>query len=272
MHARRRGVGGRGRRALPRHLRARRLQPGDDDPERAARAQRGSREPPQLAGAQTADPRRRRDPAGGRRATRLPPRVRHSEGDRDPGASLPGRRWSRDGLAQPAIREHGQSAAGRHRVDADATELVRTGAGDLGDRRTSDQQRRRPLPGARGSPPQSGLTADVRRGGDRAEGSDPPVEHLHQPGGANPRVRRGAAARGRSQPPSDGGLHPAGAGFRGSAGRAGPGREDGLVRDVTRRRDQRHAHEGRQGSGVAAWLQGVARAPRLRLGGVVARM
>ena len=78
----------------------------------------------------------------------------------------------------------------RHRVDADARELVGPGRGGLGDRRARDQQRRRALPAARGPPPRPGLAADVRAGGDRAEGPDAAVEPLHQPGGAHARLRR----------------------------------------------------------------------------------
>ena len=80
LHARRGRVGGRGRRALPGHVRPRRLQPRDDDHGRPARCPtRTSSTCPNCARAQAAGRGRGAVLARERRAARLPPRVRHPQ-------------------------------------------------------------------------------------------------------------------------------------------------------------------------------------------------
>ena len=108
-----------GRRPLPGHVRARPVQPRDDDHGRAPGPQRGSRQPAELARAEAEDRGRGRDPARQRRAAGVPPRLRHRHGDGDPRAALPRPRRARDDAAQPALREHGALPPGGDRVDAD---------------------------------------------------------------------------------------------------------------------------------------------------------
>ena len=203
-------MGGRRRRPLPRHLRARAVQPRDDDHGRPAGPQRGPRQPAQLARAEAEDRGRGRDPPRQRRAARLPPRLRHRHGDGHPRAALPRPRRARDGAAQPALREHGALPPGGDRVDAHAGELVGLGRHRVRDRRPRDQRRRRALPPARGTPPGPRLAAHVRPRDHRPARRDAPVEHLRRAGRAHARLPRRRAARGRALAVSDGGLHPAG--------------------------------------------------------------
>ena len=94
-------------------------------------AQRGSREPAQLAGAQAAHRGRGRDPARRRRAARLPPRARHPYRDGDPRAAVPRPCRPGDRAAQPPVREHGRRPSRGHRVDAHPAELVGPGGGRI---------------------------------------------------------------------------------------------------------------------------------------------
>ena len=122
-------------------------------------------------------------------------------------------------LQQPPVRQHGRRAPRGDRVDARAGELVGARRGGHGDRRPGEQWRCRPLPAAGGPPPEPRFPTDVRARGHRAEGRDPAVESVHQPGGPHPRVRRRSTAPGRAEAVPDGGLYPAGPGLRGAAGR-----------------------------------------------------
>ena len=123
---------------------------------------------------------------------------------------------------------------------ADARELVGPGRGGLGARRSGHQPRRRPLPGARGTTSGSGLAADVRARGHRAEGADAAVEHLCRRGGAHARLPRRGAARGpeRALYQMEDYIQQVLA-FDVRRGRAGPRREDGGVLHLARPRDQR---------------------------------
>ena len=82
--------------------------------------------------------------------------------------------------------------ARRDRVDADPenwsgrVEVVSAIDGRVTNQTASPATR------ARGPPPRPGLTADLRPGSDRVEGGDPSVEPLHRPGGPNA-VRAGSA-------------------------------------------------------------------------------
>ena len=97
--------------------------------------------------------------------------------------------------------------------------------------------------------------ADVRPRGHRAEGRDPPVQHLRRRGRAHARFPRRRGAPGRAQPVPDGGLHPAGPRLRRAAGRAGAGREAGGALHVARPRDQRPAEQRRQSASRATRLR-----------------
>jgi trehalose/maltose hydrolase-like predicted phosphorylase len=85
--------------------------------------------------------------------------------------------------------------------------------------------------------------ADVEGRGHRAEGPNPAVESVHQPGDPHPRVQRRPTAAGNADALSDGGLRPAGPGLRRPSGHGHPGREDGVVLHLTGPRGQRHTGE-----------------------------
>ena len=110
LPARRRRVGGLGRHPLRGHLRARRLQPRDDDHGRAPGAQRGHGQPAQRPRAQAARRGGGAVLAGQRRAAVLPARVRLPRRAGRPRAALPRSRRARDDTSQPALREHGSHA------------------------------------------------------------------------------------------------------------------------------------------------------------------
>src|SRR5215472_17814535 len=60
--------------------------------------------------------------------------------------------------------------------------------------------------------------SDVRARGDRAQGRDPAVESVHQPGDSHTGVPGWRAAAGEADALPDGGLHPAGPGLRRTPG------------------------------------------------------
>ena len=266
-------MGGRRRRPLPGHLCARGLQPRDHDPRRAARAQRGPREPAELARAQAADRGRGRHPTGGRGRARLPPRARHPPRHGHPGGALSRPRRSRDHAAQPPLREHGAQPPRGHRVDAHGGELVGARRGRLRARRAGDERRRGALRGARGTPSRPDLTADVRARGDRAEGGDAAIEPLHQRGGAHAGVR-GSRTRGRSSGTSTRWRTTSSRSceFEVRQGAPGEGGEDGGVLLLARPGHERHAGEGGHLRAALPGLRRVARAPRVGLGRAVAGM
>ena len=241
VHARGGGMGGRGRRALPRYVRPRRLQPRDDDHGRPAGAQRGPGQPAEPARAQAAGRGRGAVLARERRAARLPPRVRHPQRGRPAPAALPRPRGPRDVADQPPVREHEPDAPGGAGLGPRARELVGAARDRVGDRRARHQPRRRALPAARGPSPGPTGAARPRRRHDRAEGAHAPVADRDRRGRADPRVPRRQGDPGNARDLPDRGLHPAGARVRrpGRASRAR--REAGRDLHVARPRDHRAA-------------------------------
>ena len=101
--------------------------------------------------------------------------------------------------------------------------------------------------------------AHVRPRRDRAEGGDASVGRVYQRGGPHARVRRRGAAVGGAHAVPDGGLRPAGARVL-SLARDHPSASRSCIAlsSFARRRDQRHADEGREGGGPPPRLRGGA--------------
>ena len=140
-------------------------------------------------------------------------------------------------------------------------ELVGPGRGNFGARRPGEQPRRRAVPAARRPPSRPRFPTNIRARGHRAEGRNPAVESVHQPGDPHPGVPRRPAAAGNADALSDGGLRPAGPGLRRPPGRGHPGREDGVVLHLTGPGGQRHAGESGHVGGPARRIRRLVQAP-----------
>ena len=140
----------------PGHLRARRLQPRDDDPGRPPGAQRGPGQPART-GSCSSCASRARTRSGSPTSSCSTTATSSTSATRPSSASCAsvtaaGRETT---LRSRRFVSMADMHHGGDRVDAHAGELVGPGGGRLGDRRPRDQPRRRPLPAARGPPPRS---------------------------------------------------------------------------------------------------------------------
>ena len=106
-------------------------------------------------------------------------------------------------------------------------------------------QRRRPLPPARGPPPRPAGSADLGAGRHRPEGAHPPVAHRDRRGRPHARLPGDRELAVDASDLPDRGLRPAGAGLRRPRGRAGARREADRALHLARPRDQRAAAQRR---------------------------
>ena len=197
LHARRGRVGGRRRRALPGHLRARRLQPRDDDPGRAARCStRTWSTCPTGSCSSCASRARTRSGSTTSSCSTTATSYDIRNALVVARAALPRPRRPGDQPAQPSLRQHGprstrRRSSGRSPPEnwSGRVEVVSALDGRVTNRGVA---RYRQLEGRHLDPVSP---ADVRARGHRAEGADPPVEPLHRPGRPHPRLPRRRAGR-----------------------------------------------------------------------------